>query len=131
MAKVIYRQSERVKCPHDVETRRTLAKFALEQREKIREFRLQMEWFDSHPEGAPPVEARKAAFRDYAAGLRWSYRELREKMEIFSVDMLDQFEAHVGRLAAGNRSSELTVGGYIAGRRRVSRGLPPKRRRAR
>jgi hypothetical protein len=122
---VIFRHGERVKCPHDRDTRRSLATFALEQREKMRELRLQLDY------SGAPVEACAAAFGECAAGLRASYRELREKMEIFSVDLLDQFEAHIGRLAAGDHSSELTVAGFLAGRRRSGRGVPPKRRRTR
>lgn len=117
-----------MKCPHDPDTRRSLARFALEQRNKLRELRLELEY-----SGAPP-ETCAAALREYGDGLRASYRELREKMEIFSQDLLDQFERHVGRLAAGDRSSELTVGGFLAAARarRAGRGgLPPKRRRMR
>jgi hypothetical protein len=131
LAKVIFRHGERVKCPHDPDTRRDLARFAIEQREKLREVRLQLDY------SGAPAETCAAAFGECRAGLRASYRELREKMELFSVDLLDKFERHIGRLAAGDHSSELEVGGMNVTRmlrRRDAasgRGIPPKRRRMR
>lgn len=128
MAKFYVRDGERVRCPYDPDTRRELAVYALESREKIREFRLQMAWFEDHPEGAPPAEARAGALKVYAAGLRASYLELRRKMEDFDIDFFGRLERHLGRLAAGDRSAVLLP---PAARSSRSRARPPWAKRGR
>jgi hypothetical protein len=133
LAKYYFRGAERVKCPHNPDTRHELAVYAMGSREKIREFRLQMAYFEENPAGAPPIEARVGALREYAAGLRANYLELRRKMEKFDLDFLNGFERHIARLAAGDYSSKLTVAGRPLSElgKRPRAAAPPSRSRAR
>lgn len=138
MAKYYFRgDGARVRCPFDRRTRGELATYALGMREKIREFRLEMAWFEEHPDGAPPMEARAGALRDFAAGLRANYRELRRKMEMFDEDFFGRVEGLVGRENDAPRDplEMLPVWKYLEVMRRrrqsAGSGIPPKRGRRR
>lgn len=145
MSKWLVREGERVKCPHSPDIRAQLVAFALDQREEMREIRLQMAWFDDHPEApnAGTPEERAAAIKKCDVMQRAVYRDLRRKAESLSEELLDGVERYLeGALRGDTRRPEdtLTVRGVSASQirhkgKRVKpvavRSRPPWARRGR
>jgi len=96
----------RVKCPFSDHSRATLIEFALETREKIREVRAAVEYYERQNGAAGNLQA--AAARGAIAGLRNAYRECRVTFTEADQIMIGSAEAILRKfapLAAGSRSS--------------------------
>ena len=98
----------RVRCPFSDDSRATLLEFALETREKIREVRAAVEYYERQNGAAGNMQA--AAARGAIAGLRNAYRECRSTFTEADQIMIGSAEAILRKfaplvVAAGARSS--------------------------
>jgi len=88
----------RVRCPFSDDSRATLLEFALETREKIREVRAAVEFYERQS-GPGRENPRAAAARGAIAGLRNAYRECRSTFTEADQIMIGSAEAILRKFA--------------------------------